>query len=269
MNDIDKIQFHEESIETESSASNSEPWKIITVDDEKDVHQITELVLNDFTFNGKGIKFFSAYSANEAKTIIEKNPDIALMFLDVVMETDDAGLQLVKHVREKLNNSLIRIILRTGQPGLAPEKEIIRDYDINDYKEKSEMSEHKLFTYVISSLRSYQNIKQLDEIRNNLEKTVQERTSELVETNKNLELEIEERKHLEKAREKLILNLQKALTEVKTLSGFIPICAACKNIRNDEGYWDSVEKYIEGRSNAEFTHGICPGCRDKLYPELS
>ncbi|MFC1837335.1 hypothetical protein ACFLYW_01475 [Thermodesulfobacteriota bacterium] len=70
------------------------------------------------------------------------------------------------------------------------------------------------------------------------------------------------------AREKLIRDLQKALSEVKTLSGMLPICSSCKNIRNDEGYWQQIEDYISKHSDLDFTHGICDGCVKKLYPEL-
>ncbi len=72
---------------------------------------------------------------------------------------------------------------------------------------------------------------------------------------------------MEEEREKLIVELQESLAKIKTLSGLIPICASCKKIRNDKGYWDDVEKYISERSDVDFTHGICPDCLEKLYPE--
>ncbi len=81
--------------------------------------------------------------------------------------------------------------------------------------------------------------------------------------------DITDRVKLEKAREKLVNDLQKALNNIKTLSGLLPICASCKKIRDDKGYWSQIESYIQERSEAEFTHGICPDCKDKLYPELN
>jgi hypothetical protein len=66
----------------------------------------------------------------------------------------------------------------------------------------------------------------------------------------------------------IIAQLQKALEEVKTLSGFLPICASCKKIRDDKGYWNQIEAYISEHSEAEFSHGICPECLEKLYPEI-
>jgi two-component system, NtrC family, sensor kinase len=133
-------------------------WKILVVDDDIQVHHTTKIVLKDFTFDGKSLILISAYSAKEAQEIIKTNPDIALIFLDVVMEYNDAGLQVVKYIRETLNNNFVRIILRTGQPGEAPEESIIVNYDINDYTLKTELTYQRLTTIVIASLRSYNNI---------------------------------------------------------------------------------------------------------------
>ena len=69
-------------------------------------------------------------------------------------------------------------------------------------------------------------------------------------------------------REKLVLDLQAALSKVKQLSGLLPICASCKRIRDDKGYWNRIEEYIMNHSEADFSHGLCPPCIEKLYPEL-
>jgi len=73
---------------------------------------------------------------------------------------------------------------------------------------------------------------------------------------------------MDRERERLIIDLENALAEVKTLRGFLPICANCKKIRDDEGYWQRIEKYIEDRSDAQFSHSICPECSKQLYPDL-
>ncbi|MGM0369292.1 MAG: PP2C family protein-serine/threonine phosphatase [Bacillota bacterium] len=138
-------------------------WKILVVDDQEEVHQVTEMVLDDFIYENRKIDFLRAYSAAEAKEILANNSDIAVILLDVVMEEDDSGLKLVKYIREELKNELVRIVLRTGQPGEAPEKEVIRDYDINDYKEKTELTSKRMYTTVITALRSYQGLKKLKE----------------------------------------------------------------------------------------------------------
>ncbi|OQY47244.1 MAG: hypothetical protein B6242_05595 [Anaerolineaceae bacterium 4572_78] len=133
----------------------NQAWKILIVDDEKEIHNITGMALKKIMFKKKTIKLYSAYSGEEAKSFIEEHPDTALILLDVVMETDDAGLQVIKYVRKILKNQLVRIILRTGQPGQAPESQIIVSYDINDYKSKTELTKIKLFTTVIAALRTF------------------------------------------------------------------------------------------------------------------
>ncbi|MFE8699837.1 DUF3369 domain-containing protein [Cytobacillus sp. FJAT-54145] len=127
------------------------------------------MVLNDVTFDGKGLSFVHAYSAKEAKRLLTEHGDIAVVLLDVVMETDDAGLQVVEYIRKSLKNPIMRIILRTGQPGQAPEKQVIVDYDINDYKEKTELTSQKLFTTLVTSLRSYRDLSIIENSKKGLE----------------------------------------------------------------------------------------------------
>ena len=142
-----------------SCNSNSKPdlssWKILIVDDEDDVHRITKLAMLGITYDELPIEFLSAYSGKEACEIMATDEDIALVILDVVMETDTAGLDVASFIRRKLNNQLVRIVLRTGQPGQVPEDEIMEKYDINDYKEKTELSTPKLRTMIRSNLRAY------------------------------------------------------------------------------------------------------------------
>jgi len=133
-----------------SEDTPTESWKILIVDDEPQVHTATDIALRKFVCENKSLKFISAYSATEARQLIQEHPDVAIILLDVIMETDDAGLEFVKYVREVLGNQLVRIILRTGQPGQVPEKSIIMNYDINDYKTKTELTTSKLYTTVLS-----------------------------------------------------------------------------------------------------------------------
>lgn len=154
------------------SGSLSETWKVIIVDDDKEIHQVTKLVMSDFEFDGKGIEFISAYSAREAREILPLHKDAAFILLDVVMEEDDSGLQLVKFIRGELKNSSIRIMLRTGQPGQAPEKTVILEYDINDYKEKTELTSQKLFTMFVSALRAYRDITVIEKNKLGLEEII-------------------------------------------------------------------------------------------------
>ncbi len=148
------------------------PWKLLVVDDDEEIHNITKMVLSDYQFENRPLQLISAFSGKEAIEVLNREEDISLILLDVVMETDDAGLRCVKAIREELNNHTVRIILRTGQPGQAPEQEVIVEYDINDYKAKTELTSQKLFTVVTSSLRSYRHIKTINHNRLGLEKII-------------------------------------------------------------------------------------------------
>ncbi|MEH1782380.1 MAG: ATP-binding protein [Nostoc sp.] len=146
-------------VATESQAQEIlQTWKMIIVDDDAEVHQATKLALRSFTYEGKPLTFLSAFSGIEAKKLIAVHPDTAFILLDVVMETHDAGLRVVKYIREELKNQIVRVILRTGQPGDAPEESVILNYDINDYKLKVELTRQKLITTAIAALRSYRDL---------------------------------------------------------------------------------------------------------------
>lgn len=148
-------------------------WKVLIVDDEPEVHSVTRLALKGFEFSTRPLQLITAHSGDEARRIAREQPDIALILLDVVMETDDAGLRVVRYIREELDNAFVRIILRTGQPGQAPEHEVITTYDINDYKNKTELTQEKLFTTVYTSLSAYRHLVALDHNRRGLEKVIE------------------------------------------------------------------------------------------------
>ena len=143
------------------------------MDDEEDVHRITRLALSGLEFQKRPISCLSAYSSAEAVGVLETYPDVAIVLLDVVMEGPESGLELARHIRDTMGNRLLRIILRTGQPGQAPENRVIIDYDINDYKSKTELTEQKLFTAVIVALRTYCDLVALDKTRKGLEKIIE------------------------------------------------------------------------------------------------
>ena len=170
--DNDEFLFADESPEV-SNIRVSKKWKILIVDDEDDVHSTTRLVLADFTFEGAGLEFLSAYSAEQAFSILKEHSDVAVILLDVVMETNHAGLELVRTIREEMKNRMVRIILRTGQPGQAPERQVIIEYDINDYKHKAELTAQRLFTSVLSSLRSYRDLQVIEQNRRGLKHIIE------------------------------------------------------------------------------------------------
>lgn len=172
----------EEETEATEKSVNLAPWVIIIVDDEPSIHQITEIALSQFTFSERPLEFLHAYSGKEALEIISSRNDISIVLLDVVMESDDAGLKTVNFIRNELNNHNIRIILRTGQPGQAPELEVIEKYDINGYNEKTELTANKLHSVLYTALRSYRDIVALDKHRNGLEKVI-DATASILEKN--------------------------------------------------------------------------------------
>ncbi|WP_082054892.1 EAL domain-containing protein [Cupriavidus basilensis] len=138
-------------------------WQVLLVDDDPDVHEITRLVLTDLTFSGRKIQFHSVYSGQACRAHLAAHPDTALVLLDVVMETDDAGLATVRYIREQLRNPDLQIVLRTGHPGMAPEREVVTGYEINGYFLKTEMTAQKLTSVVIGGLRAYQYVKALQQ----------------------------------------------------------------------------------------------------------
>lgn len=138
-----------------NGATGPAPWRVLIVDDDVDVHVVTKFSLSNACFQGRRLSFLHAYSGDEALTVLRNNPDVALVLLDVIMESSDAGLRVARQIRDELHNKLLRIVLRTGQPGQALEHSIILDYDINDFWCKSDLTTRKLFTTVISSLRGY------------------------------------------------------------------------------------------------------------------
>ncbi|NNM71865.1 ATP-binding response regulator [Enterovirga aerilata] len=169
MSDADELISFLDDAEPASSAEPMPAWKVAVIDDDPAVHEGTRFALYDYQLGGQGLDILSAHSAREGRKLLAEHPDIAVVLLDVVMETETAGLDLVGYIRNELRNETVRIILRTGQPGQAPERRVIVDYDINDYKAKTELTADKLFTSMTAALRSYQQLQRMVETRRGLE----------------------------------------------------------------------------------------------------
>jgi response regulator RpfG family c-di-GMP phosphodiesterase len=157
-------------IRTPSAAAKLEPadagsrhtWKVLVVDDEPDMLALTRMSLKGFRFGERDIEILEASSAAQARDVLNNVADVAVALVDVVMETDDAGLRLVEYIRKDLKNLMIRLIIRTGQPGLAPERFVIDHYDIDDYKDKTELTATHLYTAVRSAIKSYRDLRAID-----------------------------------------------------------------------------------------------------------
>jgi diguanylate cyclase len=187
MNDListseDELIFLDE-LDSDTVTPKAPPtWRIMIIDDDPDVHSATTFALSNIEIQQRQLSFLHAYSAAQARDILARETDIAIILLDVVMEDQDAGLQLVTHIRGTLGLHDVRIILRTGQPGYAPEIDAIRDYDINDYKTKSELTRTKLYTAITSAIRSYEQICAISAGRKGLESIVHASNSLMLRT---------------------------------------------------------------------------------------
>jgi len=152
--------------------ADARAWKILIADDEAEVHGVTKLALSNARFHGRSVQFLDAFSGQEAVKQLRDHPDIALVLMDVVMESEHAGLEAVERIRRQLANPFVRIVLRTGQPGQAPERDVVQRYDIDDYKEKTELTAKKLFTVVHTSLAHYRQLRALERSKQGLRRVI-------------------------------------------------------------------------------------------------
>lgn len=233
--------FANEAEDSDQSQSE-EKWRILIVDDEPDIHQAIKFALDDFKYDGKGIEFLDAYSSEEAKVILSSEKNIATVLLDVVMETNDAGLNFVKFIREELKNEFVRVVLWTGQPGQAPQKDVVVSYEINDYKTKTELKTEVIFTTVLASLRAYNTLITLENFRQSLEDKVKERTAELQIKNQKIEDSINYAKRIQES----------ILPSEKIIKKYIPdsfIVYIPKDIVSGDFYWFS--EYLKDKDGDE------------------
>jgi diguanylate cyclase (GGDEF)-like protein len=173
--DHDNLVFLDEQ-PARTATGERKVWRVMIVDDDQDVHSTTTFALGNLEMQNRPLEFMHAYSAGQARELLRDESEIAVILLDVVMEQEDAGLHLVRYIRETLKLADVRIILRTGQPGYAPEIDAIRDFDINDYKTKSELTRIKLFTTVTAAIRSYQQIRSINSSRLGLDRIIRAST---------------------------------------------------------------------------------------------
>ncbi len=261
-------------------------WKVMIVDDEAEIHQVIQLLLGQFVFQGKPLTFLSGYSGEQAKSLLKAHPDTAILFLDVVMEDNHSGLQLVKYIRGTLRNSLVRIIIHTGQSGEASEEAVIKDYDINDYKLKSEMTQRKMFVTTMAGLRAYRDLITLEasqvalkhknvqlqeesterlqaehELRKHrvhLEELVAERTEELAKVNVRLQQYIINRKQVEEELRKFARAVEQSanVIVITSLSGTIefvnPAFSMITGYSSAEAIGNNPRLLSSGKQSPEF-----------------
>ncbi|NQY93806.1 MAG: response regulator [Campylobacteraceae bacterium] len=194
---------------TQEEKIDLKTFKILVVDDDLSIQKMTKIVLSDFEYKNYKLDLITANSAKEAKEILKKTPNIAVILLDVVMESNDAGLLLAQYIREDLQNRIIRIIISTGQAGYAPEKEVIIKYEINGYIEKTQLSSLKLFSIMITAIRSYEDLIHLQESNEKLYKSnIFLKTSQQVAQIGNWEIDFEKNRLIGSDELYTILNIR-------------------------------------------------------------
>ena len=141
-------------------ADEGAPWKVLVVDDDEEVHTVTRLALADFRAHGRALHFLHAYTGAEAVRIMGEERDVAIILMDVVMETEHAGLEAVEAIRKRLHNRRVHIVVRTGQPGQAPESEVVRKFEINGYRHKTELTTKELHAVIHAGLAHYRELQE-------------------------------------------------------------------------------------------------------------
>lgn len=172
---IENIQHHQESL--------PDRWQVLIVDDDPNGHVMPQRALNELTFRRRKVEVIDAFSTGEALKKLEENADIAVAVVDIILQTEDEGLRLVRTIREEMGNRLIRIILRSGEERKFPESRLIIDYDINGYTGRSEDSAKQFLISIITAFRSYEHLRTIYSLNKSLEEKVKDRTQALSDAN--------------------------------------------------------------------------------------
>jgi DNA-binding NtrC family response regulator len=234
------------------------PRRVLLVEDDEDDYLIVGRLLSDADSNFE-LAWVDNYDSG-LDGLIGGRYDVYLV--DYLLGERN-GLDLLREAKGK--GCVAPVILLTGQGGYEVDIQAMQA-GASDYLVKGQISADLLDRSIRHCIERNRAEVQLKQYRDHLEELVEERTFELERTNESLHLEIAQRKSAEAEREMLIAELREALARVKQLSGLLPICASCKKIRDDKGYWRQIEAYIRDHSEADFSHGICPDCARELYP---
>lgn len=210
-------------------------WKVMVVDDDEDVHRAIRLALGGFRFDHHPVQLLHASSAAEARDLLSQHPDTAVIFLDVIMEERDSGLRFVRELRESLGHRLARVILLTGQPDEIPEHTVIQPYDINDYKNKTDLTQQRLLTTTTTALRTYRDLYHIEHLRSLLERKVESQMDELREKNRQLEDALKELQRIDGEKNTLLGIVAHDLKNpLSGMAGHIQLLLDEPDLRRDE-----------------------------------
>ncbi len=255
--------------DTPETKPREDAWKLFIVDDDKDIHEITKLALKDLKFKDKTISFESAFSAEEAINELKTNPKFAIVLLDIGMETSDAGLEVANFIRKQLNDNLTRIIIRTGQPGETPEREIIDDYDINDFKSKTELTIERLFSTIRTAIAQYDQINELAKLNAELEERIERALIAQEEQQKALMLQ-DRTVQMGELLNMLAHQWRQPLSRISAVTSQLKFSLALGELNTEEfdKQVDSIEKYTDELSHTidEFRAVYKPSETDKKVP---
>jgi len=239
---------------TESSAREAqgvrEPVTILVVDDDPEIVWATERMLS-----GAGFRVVTADRAAAVVGLVRQHRP-ALVLLDVNLG-DDNGMEVARQIKQDAEFAGSLVVLASGSRVTTDDQIEGLSAGLADGYITRPIGKAELLARVESFLR----------IRATQE-SLRASEAEVRKLNAVLEQRVAEKNTLLQEREELITELRGALANVKLLSGLIPICASCKKIRDDKGYWNQLEVYIRDRSEASFTHGICPECAKLYFPEV-
>lgn len=220
MQDDELVDLLDDAVPT-GKPPDTGAWKILIVDDDIDVHTATELALRNEVIEGRRLTMLHAYSAGQALEILRESRDMAVVLLDVVMESPDAGLKLARTIREQLDLQELRIILRTGQPGYAPEIATLRNYDINDYRTKTELTRERLYACLMTALRTFRLLMDVIEQKNELDR-LHRAEAEALREHLRLSLALREANEgIERSVEDKTRELSKAIAELNVFNGIV------------------------------------------------
>lgn len=218
-----------------AASAQEASWKVMVVDDDDDVHRAIRLALAGFRFDQHPIQILEAYSAQEARELLSQHPDTAVIFLDVIMEERDSGLRFVRELRENLGHRLTRVVLLTGQPDEVPEHAVIQPYDINDYKNKTDLTQQRLLTTTTTALRTYRDLYHIEHLRSLLERKVESQMDELREKNRQLEEMLNELQRIDGEKNTLLGIVAHDLKNpLSGMAGHIQLLLDEPDLRRDE-----------------------------------